>query len=131
LHSNPKGFISSYGNVKTDEAAAARSGDSEEEEEDNNKEEEDDIKDDVSMAKTPADVDDEELNAATLAPESDAPTRENNSASKSLFLTDAADTSSPTSTIRIVDKVMTVDEGWHDKTVIKSQTKTEWRHYLL
>jgi hypothetical protein len=62
----------------------------------------------------------------TLVPENDGPTFEKNLTSKCLLPNDPAATSSAI----IVCKLMTVDEGWHDKTVIKYQTKTEWRHSL-
>ena len=156
LKANPKEFVSGYySNVKTKEAAAGRTGatgDSKDDEEDDNPL----YEEDMFLAKTPHKSDDGELKpasrpvdsndgglklaasndggdlaAATYAPEQDGPTVENNSASKCLFPIDLAvaanNTSSPTN---IVCKLMSVDEGWNDKTVIRQLVKSEWRHPL-
>ena len=61
----------------------------------------------------------------------DGLTQELNSSSKELFPKDRAVTKnnklSPTTIVR---KLMKVDEGWNDKTVIKQQIKSEWRRPL-
>ncbi len=155
MKANPKEFVNGYSNVKTKEAAAGRTGatgDSKDDEEDDNPL----YEEDMFLAKTPHKSDDRELKpasrpvdsndgglklaasndggdlaAATYAPEQDGPTVENNSASKCLFPIDLAiaanNTSSPTN---IVCKLMSIDEGWNDKMVIRQLVKKYARRYL-
>jgi hypothetical protein len=157
LKANPKEYVHSYSNVKTKEAAAGRMGDNEDSEEDEEDEEDDNPlyeEEEMSLDETPLKSEEAELKetsrpvnstdgdlklaasrrdlaAATYAIEQDGPTEEYNFVSKCLFPIDLAvaanNTLYPTN---IVCKLMSVDEGWNDKTVIKQQIKTEWRRPL-
>jgi hypothetical protein len=155
LKANPKEFVKSYSsNVNTKEAAAGRTGSNEDSEDGEEDEEEEMLLEkkvplkseeaelDLKLAAStdgdlkPAAASNEEggdLEAFTYATgvKQDGHTQECNSSSKELFPIDRAVTKNNTlSPNTIVRKLMRVDEGWNDKTVIKQQIKSEWRRPL-
>ncbi len=71
-----------------------------------------------------------DLAAATCAPEKDWPNVDTNLVVKSLFPIDSAGALNTTSPTKIVCKLMSVDDGWNDKIVIKHHIETEWRRAL-
>jgi hypothetical protein len=150
LKANPREVVNSYSNVKTKDAAAERTGangDSEDGEEEDEEEmflEETPLKsEEAELDLQPAASTDRDLKpaasneggdpeAATYATVTqDGPTEEYISASKELFPIDLAVTANNTLLpTTIVCKLMSVDEGWNDKTVIKQQIKSEWSRPL-
>ena len=143
LRANPKEFVNSYSNVNCKEAAAGRTGLNEDSEDGEEDEEEEMLLENQPLKSEEAESDlkqaastDGELKGlmepstyATVT--QDGPTQELNSSSKELFPKDRDVTKnnklSPTTIVR---KLMKVDEGWNDKTVIKHQVKSEWRRPL-
>jgi hypothetical protein len=146
LKVNPMEFINSYSNVKTNEAAAGRTGADGGDSEDGEEKEEEEMLFEETLYKSEEAELDLKLAASTvgdLKPAAsneggdlkaftyptvtqDGPTQECNSASKELFPIDLAVTTNNTlSPTTIICKLMSLDEGWNTKTVIKQQIKSE------
>ncbi len=150
LQASPKEFVNSYSNVNPKEAAAGRTGLNEDSEDGEEDEEEEILLENQPLKSEEAELDlklaastDGELKLAAsnkggdLEPSTyatvtqDGLTQELNSSSKELFPIDRAVTKNITlSPTTIVCKLICVDEGWNDKTVIKQQIKSAWRRPL-